>query len=162
MIKRKIRKILVPLDGSKNSIRALSEAIYLAKQCKSAIYCLYVIPAHHLNAFQLPMVDHEILLHHTLKGLKQLRSLKGKLDDHMIKTLEHAKMKCEKNEINFESKMIVGEPGFDIVKFVHNIKNKIDLIIIGSRGRGSIREAFLGSVSNHVLHKSKIPVLLVK
>ena len=80
----------------------------------------------------------------------------------LAKIESDAKMKCEKNEINFESKMIVGEPGFDIVKFAHNIKNKIDLIVIGSRGRGSIREAFLGSVSNHVLHKSKTPVLLVK
>jgi len=37
-----------------------------------------------------------------------------------------------------------------------------DLIVIGSRGMGSAKEIFLGSVSNYVLHKSKKPVLIVK
>ncbi|HJT10056.1 MAG TPA: universal stress protein [Candidatus Nitrosotalea sp.] len=38
----------------------------------------------------------------------------------------------------------------------------VDLVVIGSRGFGPVKEAFLGSVSTAVLHKSKIPVLIVK
>jgi nucleotide-binding universal stress UspA family protein len=34
--------------------------------------------------------------------------------------------------------------------------------VIGSRGMGAVKEIFLGSVSNYVLHKSKKPVLIVK
>jgi len=36
------------------------------------------------------------------------------------------------------------------------------MIVMGSRGMGSAKGVFLGSTSNHVLHKSKIPVLIVK
>ncbi|HSA76460.1 MAG TPA: universal stress protein, partial [Nitrosarchaeum sp.] len=39
-----IKKILVPIDGSKNSMRGLDEAIYLARQCHATITGLYVIP----------------------------------------------------------------------------------------------------------------------
>jgi nucleotide-binding universal stress UspA family protein len=42
MIRGKIKKILVPLDGSKNSLRGLDEAIYLARQCQATITGLYV------------------------------------------------------------------------------------------------------------------------
>jgi len=41
-------------------------------------------------------------------------------------------------------------------------KNVFDLIVIGARGLGSGKELFLGSVSSYVIHKSKIPVLLVR
>ncbi len=52
------------------------------------------------------------------------------------------------------------DEGEKIVSFA--AKNKCDLIVMDSRGLGSIREAFLGSTLNHVLHTSKIPVMIVK
>ncbi len=45
MIKKKISKILVPLDGSKNSIRGLEMAITLARNCKATITGIYSIYA---------------------------------------------------------------------------------------------------------------------
>jgi nucleotide-binding universal stress UspA family protein len=36
------------------------------------------------------------------------------------------------------------------------------MIVIGARGRSRAKEIFLGSVSNYVVHKSKLPVLIVK
>jgi len=37
-----------------------------------------------------------------------------------------------------------------------------DIIVIGSRGQSGLKEIFLGSVANAVVHKSKIPVLVIK
>ena len=46
------------------------------------------------------------------------------------------------------------------MQFANN--KQFDIVVIGSRGMSSIKETFLGSTSNYVLHKSKIPVLVVK
>jgi nucleotide-binding universal stress UspA family protein len=54
-----------------------------------------------------------------------------------------------------------GDIGYNIVKFAHG-KEKFDMIVMGSRGRSSTKEVFFGSVSNYVIHTSKIPVLIVK
>jgi nucleotide-binding universal stress UspA family protein len=42
------------------------------------------------------------------------------------------------------------------------VPKKFDLLVIGARGRGFVKEAFLGSVSNAIVHKAKIPVMVVK
>ena len=138
----KVKKILVPIDGSKNSFRGLDSAIYLARQCKATITGVYV---HHMPAaYSLHPLG--------FLGLKQSKKIK--------KLLEDAKTQAAKKGISFNSKIITGIPGSDIVNFAH--KKKFDLIVIGARGLGSVKEVFLGSVSNHVVHKSKIPVVVVK
>lgn len=56
--------------------------------------------------------------------------------------------------------VLSGNPATAILQFAHN-KN-CDLIIMGSRGLGALREWMLGSVSHHVVQKARIPVLIVK
>ena len=67
-----------------------------------------------------------------------------------------------KYDVKFIEETIVGDAKSSIVKYANDNSRKIDLIIMGARGRGSVKAAFMGSVSNHVLNKSKIPVLVVK
>ena len=138
------KKILVPLDGSKNSIRGLDMAIHVARQSHGVITALSV---------------------KSVPGVYALHPL-GFLDLNTMaeakKILDSAKVKAAKKGISLTGKVLAGDPGYDIAKFANNSKNKIDLIVIGARGRGSAKELFLGSVSNYVLHKSKKPVLIVK
>jgi len=144
MISEKIKNILVPLDGSKNSIRGLDKAISLARACHSTITALYVKPVVAIYAL------HPI----GFMSLNQVTEAK--------KFIESAKTRAAKKGILLTHKIIGGEPGYDIFRFAHNKKNKIDLVVIGARGRGLAKELFLGSVSNYVLRKSKFPVLIVK
>lgn len=142
MIKTKISKILVPLDGSKNSFTGLDKAIYIARQCGSTITSLNVISIYpqHLGDLVSP--------------------LRVRLYQDAEKFMEKAKVISAQNGIVFRHKIIYGDPKSDIIDFVK--QNKFDLIVIGSRGLGGIKEAFLGSVSNAIVHKSHVPVLVVK
>lgn len=142
MVKGKIRKILVPLDGSKNSIRGLARAIYLARQCQAIITGLYVR--------QVPGVY----------GIHPVSSIKFDFEKDANRFLQSAKKTAAQNGIILMKKILVGDPGYNIVKFSKD--KKFDLIVIGARGQSAVKEIFLGSVSNYVIHKSKIPVLVVK
>ncbi len=144
MANQKIKKILVPLDGSKNSIRGLDKAISLARSCHSTITTLYVKSVPGIYAI------------HPLGFMSLNKVTEAK------KFLISAKTRAAKKGILLTHKIIGGEPGYDIFRFAHNKKNKIDIIVIGARGRGLAKELFLGSVSNYVLRKSKLPVLIVK
>lgn len=137
-----IKNILVPLDGSKNSIRALKNAIQLAKQTDASITGISVI-----QSFPTEM------------GL--VRTIVGKaLSKHYKRFMPIAKAMCTKGKVEFLDVIEYGEEGRTIVSFAQ--KNNFDLIVIGSRGMGALGELFLGSTSNYVMHSSKIPVLIIK
>lgn len=140
----KTKKILVPLDGSKNSIRGLDMAIHLAQQSQGVVVGLTVKSVPGIYAI------------HPL-GFLDFDSSKD-----MKKILDGAKSRAAKKGIKLISKALSGDPGYDIARFANNKKNGIDLVVIGARGRSAAKELFLGSVSNYVLHKSKKPVLIVK
>ncbi|MDH3657660.1 MAG: universal stress protein [Nitrosopumilus sp.] len=143
-MKIKTKKILVPLDGSKNSIRGLDMAIHIARQSHGTITALAV---------------------KSVPGIYAIHPL-GFLDFSSMaevkKFLNEAKVRAAKNGIQLTTKALAGDPGYDIAKYANNKKNGIDLVVVGARGRSSAKEIFLGSVSNYVLHKSKKPVLVVK
>ncbi|MFB5610052.1 MAG: universal stress protein, partial [Nitrosarchaeum sp.] len=74
--------------------------------------------------------------------------------------MEVAKTKCAQKGIVFKSKIIFGSPSIEIDEMAK--KKGFDIIVIGSRGQSGIKEIFLGSVANAIIHKSKIPVLVIK
>lgn len=136
------KNILVALDGSKASSVALDKAIYLARQNQGTVTGVFVIPLFSIN-------------------VKKPVSKLGRLfTDNGKKILSDAKLKCAQNGILFYEKILCGNEGFKINSFAKN--NKVDIIIMGSRGQSNTREFILGSVSHYVAQKSKIPILIVK
>lgn len=144
MINKKINKILVPLDGSKNSIRALEMAISIAKQFEATITGAYSI---------------NIQPHSEFQGIV---SVNKEWKQEAKKIMSEAKKLSIQNNIDFREKIMQGNIGYNLVKLAQDKKEKFSIIIMGSRGRSMVKELFLGSVSNYIIHTSKIPVLIVK
>jgi nucleotide-binding universal stress UspA family protein len=139
---RTIKKILVPLDGSKNSVKALDMAISLSSHYSASITAVYI--------FDLPAS----LEYAALDPVGQ--NLKKKI--HQIMNL--AKLRATRNHVPFKQIVKHGKIGPDIINIAK--KGKFDIIVIGKRGISSIGELFLGSISHYVVHHSKIPVIIVK
>ncbi|RWR93873.1 universal stress protein A-like protein isoform X1 [Cinnamomum micranthum f. kanehirae] len=74
--------------------------------------------------------------------------------------LQKAKEICSKRGVDVETITEVGDPKEAICVAVENFK--ISLLILGSHGRGAIKRAFLGSVSNYCMKNANCPVLVVK
>ena len=139
-----VKKILVPLDNSNNSFRGLSTAIYFAKLSGAKVIALHAV-------YAPPKGDFDTSGRFNKDHKKQLD-----------KMMNIAQTQCEKAGVDFDEKIIYGNPGYEIAKFANASRNKIDLVVIGSRGRSSAKEIFFGSTSQFVLHKVKPPVLVIK
>ncbi len=142
MIRTKIRKILVPLDGSKSSFKGLGKAIYLARQCNATITGMYVISMYPRSWGDLA------------------NPIKTRMFKDAKDVMDKAELISAQQGIVFHRKVVYGDPKSSISDAVRG--NRFDLVVLGARGLGPIKEMVLGSVSNAVLHRSKIPVLVVK
>ena len=141
-----LSKILVPVDGSENSFRALEQAIFLATKIQEAkITALYVIE------------DPPSLYIYSPKIMEKVRA---DYESAYTKILERSKEMADKSGINIHTVLVEGDPASKIIGYSE--MEKIDIIIIGSRGMGKFKELILGSVSNKVLHHAKCSVMLVR
>lgn len=137
-----INRILVPVDGSKNSIRGLDEGIKLAQAVNAKIIGLYV-------------------QHSSIPGTGAVTgTIRDTLKQEAEKILDVARRKSLAGDVPFRAEIRSGNAGKTIIKFAED--NLLDMIVIGSRGVSGLNEKFFGSVANHVLHSSNIPVLIVK
>ncbi|MGI0055974.1 MAG: universal stress protein [Nitrosarchaeum sp.] len=140
---RKIKNILVPLDGSKSSLKGLKLASTIAKPLDAKITGINVV--RYLLGLKFP-VSSEIKQEH-IKGAETI--------------ITEAQKSVRKDKVSFIGKILKGESiSKTITKFSKT--KKFDLIIIGPRGPDPGSEIFLGSVANYLLHKSKIPITIVK
>lgn len=143
MVNNEFKKILVPIDGSKSSLRGLEKAIYISKFSGAKITILHVIPA--LPPIPIPDTAMEY---------------KGRMKEEAAKFFKEARQIASKNQIKLDEKIIFGYPDYDVANFAND--RKYDLIVMGARGLSPIKELFLGSTSNATLHRSKVSVLVVK
>jgi nucleotide-binding universal stress UspA family protein len=138
-------KILVAIDGSDASMDAADYAISLSKEYNNAeLYALHVIRAD-VDLFG-PHETSEFMTTMRNEGEKYLNKVRLKANEKNIQI---------KTEIISSTNIAGG-----IVDYAE--ENKIDLIVIGTRGRTGFKKLLLGSVASHVVTYAHCPVLVVK
>ncbi|TXI18457.1 MAG: universal stress protein [Nitrosomonas sp.] len=139
-------KILVPVDGSDNSTKAIADFIRLLDWYKER-------PELHLLNVQYPLSGN-VSLFINQADIKQYHQEEG------LKSLQNTRELLDQAGIPYQHHITVGDPAEMIVRFA--AEKQYDQIVMGPRGKGNIQGLLLGSVTNKVMQLSNIPVLLVK
>ncbi len=143
------KKILVPVDGSEGSWRALADALEIGGKFGSELVIVNVIQPFN-NAALLAMPGGSVILDRDNTELEEI-------GNHI---LEMAKEKVGSYPNKVGYLVEVGHPSERIIAIAG--KAECDAIIIGSRGLSGIAEFFLGSVSSKVAQYANVPVLITK
>ena len=141
-----LKKILVPVDGSKDSFIALEYALRLGKNFNSEILILNVVPELYATEFDLDS--------------GWVKSAKERILASSERVLAEAKDKAKDYSGTIMTKSLIGYPSYRIVAVAE--EENIDMIVIGSRGLGKFTSTILGSVSSGVVNHSTVPVTVVK
>jgi nucleotide-binding universal stress UspA family protein len=140
-------KVLIPVDGSENSERAVAYAIGFVANSKAPV------ELHVLNV-QLPIVSggvrmffkhEEIEAYYQDSGQEALRAARERLDRTGQGYVQHVR---------------AGPVGETIAAYAK--EQRCDHIVMGTRGLGAISGMVLGSVATKVIHLTDVPVTLVK
>ena len=137
-----IQNILVPVDGSEGSDRAITHAISIAEVCEAKLSFLYVA---NINQLAINACLSDAILEAVTKAGNVI--------------LDRA-MEMVPSGIEKEAFSETGSPAVVILDFATS--NNADLIVMGSRGLGIVKGVLLGSVSQYIVEQARCPVLVVK
>lgn len=135
--------VLVPVDGSRESLRALAHACHRVRARRSgSVIAINVQPAMPASRFApaADIKDHQ---------LRMSREVFDKVD----RVARRAGQVVDK-------RMLVGLPAVQILQAAQRMK--AGEIVMGTRGRGQIGGLLLGSVAMKVVQLAKVPVTLVR
>ncbi|HUO41743.1 MAG TPA: universal stress protein [Methylomirabilota bacterium] len=141
-------RILVAVDGSPFAERALAQAVDLSRKYGARLLIVHVV----LRRFYAVTPSEAGVLATTV-FVKEMES-EGK------KIIAKSEEVVKAAGVTYESKLVQGVPADEIVRIAQ--AEKVDLIVIGSRGLTEVRAFLLGSVSDKVTHHAKCPILIVK
>jgi nucleotide-binding universal stress UspA family protein len=141
-------KLLVPVDGSDTSLRAVEYVIKMRSAYKDPpeLHVINVQPPMPFGSRVSSVIGHDAVeKYHREEGLKALQGAVQKLDAAGVKYAQH---------------ICVGEPAETIADYAK--QKAVDQIVMGTRGAGAPSSLFLGSVATKVVHLVSVPVLLLK
>jgi len=141
-------KILVGYDGSTLSDKAVQEVKKIALQNPESE--VHVVSAIELTGPSTNMMMSKNITNEIIENAeKQLDEIKKEFNE-VGKEITTKIFMSEKNK----------NPGENICNYAE--QNDISMIVVGSRGLGNIKGLFLGSVSNEIVQKANVPVLVMK
>jgi nucleotide-binding universal stress UspA family protein len=140
-------KILVPVDGSDNSLRALRHLIENRDEEGRNLEL-------HLLNVQLPVASGAVKMFIHEDQLRQY------YQDEAQQALRSARSLLKEAGVAYEHHIIVGDVASTIARFAK--ESACARIVMGARGLGELSGILMGSVTTRVIQLTEIPVLLVK
>jgi nucleotide-binding universal stress UspA family protein len=149
-----IGKILVVVDGSENSNRALDFALDIAEKYSASLTVLNVRESPGMGA--VPMEPTAVSGESMVMFGKDLLKIHEEI---LRKAVAHSKI--VKPEMKISSKLREGDPASEIVALVKS--EGFDLVVVGHEDVGRVKEFFgLGGISEKVVHLAPCSVLIIR
>jgi nucleotide-binding universal stress UspA family protein len=136
-------KILIATDGSVKNQPAVRKGLELARECGSALYAIYVIDVTPITSAQAEVLTDEVYMKLKEEGEQAVEQVKRIADGVKVETL-----------------VLSGRSAQVITEFA--VKNKVDLIVVGSQGKSGLKRLLLGSVAENIIRMADCMVLVVK
>jgi len=144
----KIETILVPMDGSDQSFEAAEYAISLAKMMNARIIAIH--------AFGIPMYVPEY------RGTLFLPTWYDRTRKVAEGWLEKVNVMGRRKDVDVETEVIIDVASVVDAIVTYAKKKKVDLIVMGTKGRTGLKKFLLGSVASGVVEYAHCPVLVVR
>jgi len=139
-------KILVAVDGSPVSRRAVQHAVRLARQLASSPeLVLFYADAPLLQAVAIKLGAEAVRRYHEENGRAATRDARALL---------------KRSRLGFAELQVIGDPAEAIVREAK--RGRYDLVVMGTHGRGALEGLLLGSVARKVIAQSPVPVTVVR
>ena len=143
-----IKTILVPTDFSEASEAAVKYGKALAEAFGSSLHLVHVV---------------EDLLAHAWAAevyVASMPSLREEIEKEATERLGTLVTNEERRHLGITTAIIAGSPFLEIIRYAR--AHDVDLIVIGTHGRGPVAHMLLGSVAEKVVRKAPCPVLTVR
>jgi len=149
--------ILVPLDGSEVSERAIPMAEYLARSSEATVHLIHMVSREHelgagrgIESVQGAEMEVDMARRLTESQLHRGRTY-----------LEQKGSQLSSAGIKIETEFAVkaGDPAQNIIDHVK--EHSISLVVMTTHGHGGVRRLLVGSVTDRVIRSCEVPVLVV-
>lgn len=140
-----VKEILVPVDGSDNSLRAARYALGLADALEAKIRLFYVFPVSSVEIIGMAGMSRDDLEHAAQAAAQRVFD---KLHAELGST-----------DVKLDDETSIGDPAEEIIRCTEDDRDL--LVVLGRRGLSRIQSLLLGSVSEKVVRHAHSPVTIV-
>ena len=139
--------ILLPTDGSERAERAAPYAVELAERFDATLHPMYVVDTDALGPEQVDRI-----------GAGQFAEM-TELHERAAAAVDGIREYVESADVTVDPVIEAGIPRTVITRFA--AENDVDLIVMASQGRGGVRRALFGSITEDVARETTVPVMVI-